>query len=78
MGYSVSQAIESGVITTTARRRIISVLRGIIVQYSLYPTSEQYNAVCRALISKYPKLKDTCTLGSEFVRENEMSCACHK
>jgi len=56
---SVQEAIRTGVITSKARREIISVLRTYIVAHTVYPTSEQYNTVCRKLVSKFPNLMDT-------------------
>lgn len=56
------QSIQSGIITSKARREIVQTLRTIILQNTMYPTSEQYTAVCQKLIVKFPKLVDT--LGS--------------
>ena len=54
----VQQAIKTGVITTKARREIISVLRTYVVSNTVYPTSDQYNTVCRKLVAKFPNLVD--------------------
>ena len=54
----VQQAIKTGVITAKARREIISVLRTYVVSNKVYPTSDQYNTVCRKLVSKFPNLMD--------------------
>jgi len=57
-GYSASQAIDNGHVTSNAKRKIISLLRSLMVQHTLYPTSEQYITVCTKLVMKYPKLQD--------------------
>jgi len=54
----VQQAIKTGVITAKARREIISVFRTYVVSNKVYPTSDQYNTVCRKLVSKFPNLMD--------------------
>ena len=55
---SVRMAISTGVITDKARKQIVQVLRTYITKYTLYPSPEQYTAVCQQLITKFPKLKD--------------------
>ncbi len=57
-GYSGSRAIDNGHVTSNAKRKIISLLRSLMVQHTLYPTSEQYITVCNKLVMKYPKLQD--------------------
>ena len=56
--WSVQQAIETGVITSTARRQIVQVLRTMILSYTKYPKSEQYTIISQKLVEKFPKLKD--------------------
>lgn len=56
---NVKEAIESGVIPGIARREIIHVLRTYMLSHTISPNSEQYNTVCRKLVTKYPKLRDT-------------------
>ena len=51
-------AVRTGVVEGSARREIIQVLRTYITAHTIQPTSEQYKAVCRDLITKYPKLSD--------------------
>ena len=56
---NVKEAIDSGVKTGIARREIIQVLRTYMLSHTTSPNSEQYNTVCRKLVTKYPKLRDT-------------------
>lgn len=55
---SVHRAIDTGVITSKARREIVQVLRTLISMHTLYPVSEQYIAVSQKLVTKYPNLRD--------------------
>ena len=55
----VLQAINTGVVTSSARREIVQVLRTYVLAHTCNPKSEHYNAVCRKLVDKYPKLQDT-------------------
>ena len=65
--WSVQKAIETGVISSKARREIIQVLRTLISQYTKYPTSEQYTIITQKLVEKFPNLRDP--IGSNgFVR----------
>ncbi len=64
-GYSASVAIDDGHLTSAAKRKIVTLLRALIVQHTLYPSSEQYVAVCNKLVQKYPKLRDP--IGSGIV-----------
>ena len=45
-------------VTGIARREIVQVLRTYMLVYTTMPNSEQYNTVCRKLVTKYPELKD--------------------
>lgn len=54
----VQQAINTGVVTAKSRREIIQVLQTHMLVHTIYPTSEQYIAVCQNLVTKCPKLKD--------------------
>lgn len=65
LGYSVSEAIKTGVVTNRARRRLISVLSRSILVHTMLPTPEQYRTVCLKLIRKFPKLMDA---GGGYVR----------
>ena len=60
-GFSqhVKDAVRTGVITARARREINLVLRTYMTAHTIRPTSEQYNTICKKLIAKFPKLKDT-------------------
>ncbi len=55
---TVQLAIESGTIVSKAWQEIVQTLRTLMLQYTKYPSSEQYTEVCRKLIEKYPKLMD--------------------
>ena len=52
------QAIETGVITSKARRDMVTVLRTLMLQHTTMPDSIHYNAVCEALVTKFPNLAD--------------------
>ena len=55
---NIKEAIDTGVITGITRREVIQVLRTYILSHTTTPNSEQYNTVCRKLVTKYPKLRD--------------------
>ena len=55
---SVQRAVETGVISSKARREIVQVLRTMMIAHTVYPTSDQYVSVSQRLIAKFPKLKD--------------------
>lgn len=38
-----------------------------MIAHTLQPTSEQYKTVCRALVTKYPKLRDDEIRQDSFV-----------
>lgn len=71
LGYSVSKAVETGIVTQKAKSRILTVLRGCILVHTMEPTPEQYTSVCRQLVTKFPKLRDTG--GSGYVRQYHKS-----
>ena len=52
-------AINTGVVTGSARREIVQILRTYVLVHTCNPKSEHYNTVCRKLVDKYPKLEDT-------------------
>lgn len=55
---NMKEAVDTGVITGITRREVIQVLRTYILSHTTKPNSEQYNTVCRKLVTKYPKLRD--------------------
>ena len=55
---SVQKAIETGVVTSKARRDMVTVLRTLMLQHTAMPDSIHYNAVCEALVTKFPNLAD--------------------
>ena len=59
------EGIEKGVITRGQRVEIINVLAHRILAHTEFPSSAEYSAVCQALITKYPTLKDT--IGNGYV-----------
>lgn len=59
------EALSSKFITKSARIEICDMLAHKVYAITEYPTSQEYNAVCQALVLKYPVLKDT--LGNGFV-----------
>lgn len=64
---SVHDAVRTGVVEGRARREIIQVLRTYMIAHTLQPTSEQYKTVCKALVTKYPKLRDDEERQDSFV-----------
>lgn len=64
---SVKQAIDSGEISSKGRREFVQALCTHISVFTAYPTSEQYNAVSRALVTKYLNLKDPPFGTQDFV-----------
>lgn len=58
LGYSVSRAIETGVVTTTAKRRLVDVISRCILVHTMAPSKQQYNHVCQQLVDKFPNLRD--------------------
>ena len=55
---SVQRAIDTGVVSSKARREIVQVLRTLISMHTLYPVSEEYIGVSQKLVTKYPNLRD--------------------
>lgn len=45
-------------LTKTARCEIIAAIATRMVQYTRYPTSYEYQTVCKKLIQKYPNIQD--------------------
>jgi len=62
-------AVATGVVTGRARREIVLVLHTFINAHTMFPKSEQYNTVCRKLISKYASLQDK-EGSTKFVRRD--------
>ena len=62
---SVQSSIDTGVVTARSRREIVQTLRTLMLQHTRYPSSEQYNEVCRRLVGLFPNLKDS--IGSGYV-----------
>ena len=71
----VKNAVDTGIITGRARREIIQVLRTYMTAHTLYPTSEQYKTVCKKLITKFPRLKDT--EGTHYVSTTYLITLCY-
>ncbi len=59
----VQTAIDTGVVSSRARREIVQTLRTLVLQHTRYPTSEQYNAVSIMLTEKFEKLTDSLGCG---------------
>ena len=58
-------AIKKGILTRRNKIEIIEVIAYRVLICTEYPTSNEYNGVCLALIAKYPILKDT--IGNGYV-----------
>ena len=56
--HRTKQLIRSGVLTKTARCEIIAAIATRMVQHTRYPTSHEYQTVCKMLIQKYPSIQD--------------------
>ena len=57
--YKLPARFSDGVITKTVRSEIITVIALGMWQITTQPTSEEYTSICRALVQKFPVLKDT-------------------
>ena len=60
--------MEKKVITKSVRTEVGETLSHRVLAVTEYPTPEEYTAICRALITKYPILADSC--GSGYVSLN--------
>lgn len=56
-------SISTGIVVSSSKSEIMSTLAMCIFQHTTYPTSDEYNAVCRQLFQKYPSLRDESTSG---------------
>ncbi len=54
----VQKGVETAVVCAKARRDIVHTLRTLMLQHTRYPSSEEYTAVSRKLVEKFPKLHD--------------------
>lgn len=59
------EAIEQGVLTKGQRVEIMNAVAYRALSHTEYPTSAEYNAICQALVAKYPKIRDT--IGNGYV-----------
>ena len=53
------ERLEKGEVTNSVRCEVVSAICVPMYAQCQYPTSEEYTAVCKQLIQKYPVLKDT-------------------
>ena len=60
--------MEKKVITKSVRTEVGEMLSHRVLAVTEYPTPEEYTVICRALITKYPILADSC--GSGYVSLN--------
>lgn len=51
-------AIETGVLTKSARNEIVDSLATLMLTYTSRPTSQDFTIICRRLMEKYPQLRD--------------------
>lgn len=58
-------------VTASAQREIVQILRTYVLAHTRNPKSEHCNTVCRKLVDKYLKLQDT-EGDSRYVREANM------
>ena len=59
------RAIKKKMVTNSARIEIVTAVAYQLFAITDYPTKQEYDSVCRALITRYPVLKDT--IGNGFV-----------
>ena len=62
------RSIDTGVVTSRARREIVQTLRTLISQHTKYPTRYQYSNVCEKLVTKFVMLQDMD--GTGYVSSN--------
>ena len=53
-------------ITKTVQSEVVEVIAYQVFAITMYPTLDEYTAICQALITKYPTLADT--IGNGYVR----------
>lgn len=58
-----SEAVRSGLVTKAARIEINNSLATLVMVYTMRPTPTDMHTVCRRLVEKYPKLKDSSPNG---------------
>lgn len=60
-----TEALENGGITKKMRIEIVNMIAFKMLEHTDMPTSEEYSAVSRMLITKHPALKDS--IGNGYV-----------
>ncbi|XP_065683563.1 uncharacterized protein LOC105845301 isoform X2 [Hydra vulgaris] len=55
---ALEKASSKADLDMSSERQLIRVVYDDLLQYSLYPTSQMYQAVCQAIVQTYPKLQD--------------------
>ncbi|XP_065676192.1 uncharacterized protein LOC136092275 isoform X2 [Hydra vulgaris] len=55
---ALEKASSKADLDVSSERQLIRVVYDDLLQYSLYPTSLMYQAVCQAIVRTYPKLQD--------------------
>ena len=68
-------AIATGVLSKSVRTEIVQSLSSQIMVYTISPSPEQYNTVCRKLIEQYPSLKDA--IGSSGYVSGDLIVSCN-
>ena len=63
-----SEAVRSGLVTKAARIEINNSLATLMMVHTMCPTPTNLHTVCRRLVEKYPKLKDSSPIGSVSIR----------
>lgn len=58
-----NEAIKSGLMTRAARVEINNALATLMMVYTMRPSPDEMHTVCRRLVQKYPKLKDSSPTG---------------
>ena len=70
-----TKAIETGILTKSARVEIVHSLSTLILMHTSRPTPHDMDTISRRLVAKYPKLWDTVDSG--YVRKRMYNCVSH-
>lgn len=66
--------IAYGIPTQRARDEIVNSISTLILVHTMYPNSDDYTVICRRLVEKHPKLRDS--VGSGYVSSTIYHHAC--
>ena len=72
MKFLLGKETDRYLLTKAVRIEVVAVLTNLIMMHTRFPTSDEYNTVCRNLIEKYPRLQDT--IGNGYVSCQYINC----